>query len=73
VATATGMQRTFTPDNDWYAFAVLLFRSLTLVHPYGGVDPELSTLPRRAAARRSVFSPQVRVSQTQGASAGGFF
>lgn len=60
VATATGAPRAFTPDNDWYAFAVLLFRSLTLVHPYGGVLAELPTLPRRAAARRSVFSPEVR-------------
>src|SRR6185436_9335516 len=33
VTTAGGV-RWFRPENDWYAFAVLLFRSLTLVHPY---------------------------------------
>ena len=52
--------RVFSTDSDWYAFAVLLFRALTLVHPYGGVDPGIATLPRRAAARRSVFAPTVR-------------
>ncbi len=59
VATAGGVARVFRPASDWYAFAVLLFRSLTLVHPFGGVDPALPTLPRRAAARRTVLSPGV--------------
>lgn len=59
VATAGGAPRAFRPANDWYSFAVLLFRSLTLVHPYGGVDPSLPSLPRRAAARRSVLAPGV--------------
>jgi len=65
VTTGSG-PRIFLPENDWYAFAVLLFRSLTLVHPYGGTDPDLPTLPRRAAARRSVFSPSVRYPRTVG-------
>jgi len=59
--TADGRPREFRPEHDWYAFAVLLFRSLTGVHPYGGVDTGLPSLTRRAAARRSVFSASVRV------------
>lgn len=50
----------FTPETDWYAFAVLLFRSLLYVHPYGGVHPTLPTLLRRAEARHSVMRPDVQ-------------
>ncbi len=49
----------FSLATDAYAFAVLAFRSLTGVHPYGGVDPDLSSLPARARARRSVFDTRV--------------
>lgn len=50
----------FTPDNDWYAFAVLLFRSLLLVHPYGGVHPRVKLLTQRAEQRLSVFDSAVK-------------
>jgi hypothetical protein len=50
----------FTPETDWYAFAVLLFRSLLYVHPYGGVHPTLPTMLRRAEARHSVMQPDVQ-------------
>jgi hypothetical protein len=50
----------FTPDTDWYAFAVLLFRSLLYVHPYGGVHPSLPTQLRRAEARHSVMRDDVQ-------------
>jgi hypothetical protein len=60
VTTAGGKPRIFVPENDWYSFTVMLFRSLTLVHPYGGVDPDLPTIPRRAKALRSVFSSKVK-------------
>ncbi len=59
VATLGGKPRVFAPTNDWYSYAVMLFRSLTLVHPYGGVDLTLTTLPKRAQARKSVFSKGV--------------
>lgn len=52
--------RAFGPDSDWYAYAVLLFRSLTQLHPFGGVDPRLPRLADRALAGRSVMSPGVR-------------
>ncbi len=43
----------FQPEHDWYSFAVLLFRALLLVHPYGGTHPTLPTVMQRA--RHSVF------------------
>jgi hypothetical protein len=60
VLMPTGQYRIFKPENDWYSYTVLLFRSLTLVHPYGGVDPALPTIPRRAKAGKSVFNVSVR-------------
>lgn len=50
----------FTPETDWYAFAVLLFSSLLYTHPYGGVYPRYQTLLRRAQARYSVLRRDVR-------------
>lgn len=50
----------FRPENDWYAFGVLLFQSLLYVHPYGGVHPKLPTMLRRAEARVSVMRPEVK-------------
>lgn len=50
----------FTTDNDWYSFAVLLFKSLLLTHPYGGVHPAITLLPYRAQQRISVFHPDVQ-------------
>jgi hypothetical protein len=49
----------FTPETDWYSFAVLLFASLLYVHPYGGVHKAHPTLLRRAEARCSVLGPDV--------------
>jgi hypothetical protein len=53
-------QPALTQETDWYAFAVLLFRSLLYVHPYGGVHPKLPTMLRRAEARHSVMQPDVQ-------------
>ncbi|MCC6972558.1 MAG: hypothetical protein IT322_00965 [Anaerolineae bacterium] len=50
----------FRPANDWYSFAVLLFKSLLLTHPYGGVHPTLPTLTQRAHAGVSVLHPDVK-------------
>lgn len=52
-------QSYYTPDNDWYAFAVLLFKSLLLVHPYGGIHPSVHTLTARAKSCLTVFEPDV--------------
>jgi hypothetical protein len=49
----------FTPEHDWYAFAVHLFRSLLLVHPYGGLHPNVPQLTRRAAQRLFVLQQPV--------------
>jgi hypothetical protein len=61
VLTAGGATRVFDTESDWYAFAVLALRSLAWIHPYGGTLAALPTLARRAAARRSVWSPDVIV------------
>src|SRR5262249_29804232 len=50
----------FSPESDWYAFAVMLFASLVYVHPYGGQHAKLPTLLRRAEARHSVLRADVR-------------
>ena len=49
------MKPAFTTDTDWYAFAVLLFKSLLLSHPYGGVHPNVKLLTQRVAGCLSVF------------------
>ena len=51
----------FSPQTDWYAFAVLLFQSLLYVHPYGGVHANLCTLMRRAEARHSILRSDVTI------------
>lgn len=63
-ATAPALIRHHDRDSDWFAFAVMAFRSLLGVSPYGGVHRP--TDPRRAitAAARSlrgisVFDPEV--------------
>ncbi|GHO47922.1 hypothetical protein [Ktedonospora formicarum] len=49
----------FAPEHDWYAFAVLLFRSLLLVHPYGGTYPQLPLLTQRATQGVFVLQSEV--------------
>jgi len=64
----------FGPENDWYSFAVLLFYSLLLVHPYGGMHPRVKLLTQRARQRITVldqgviypkigFSPEILTDQ----------
>lgn len=49
----------FSPESDWYAFAVLIYKTLLKTHPYGGVHPQHKTLQARAKARISVLHPSV--------------
>ncbi|MBI5202732.1 MAG: hypothetical protein HY925_14160 [Elusimicrobia bacterium] len=46
--------------SDWYAFDVMLFQSLLLVHPYGGVLPGPGRPADRTLHRVTVFDPKVR-------------
>ena len=54
-----GQRPYFSPATDWYAFFVLLVRSLLGVHPYGGVHKQHKTLAARAAAGISILHPDV--------------
>ena len=50
----------FSPASDWYAFCVLMVRTLLFTHPYGGVHPIFKSLAQRAENRVSVFSTEVK-------------
>ena len=58
------LARPYNPDSDWYAFAVMVMRSLLCVGPYGGVhkpgDPG-QRIPHaaRPLARKTVFASDV--------------
>jgi len=54
-----GQRPYFSPATDWYAFFVLLVRSLLGVHPYGGVHKQHKTLAARAAAGVSILHSDV--------------
>ena len=49
----------FRPEHDWYSFAVLLFRSLLLAHPYGGNHPQVKKLTERAGQGVFIFSDNI--------------
>jgi hypothetical protein len=58
-------------DSDWYAYAVMLFRTLLFVDPWGGIfrprDPSLALPhPARPLRRISVFHPEVRLPKGAG-------
>lgn len=50
----------FTPESDYYSFAVMLFESLLFANPYGGVHLKYPTLTKRAEKRMTVFNPEVK-------------
>ncbi len=54
-ATRDGKPRWFGRGSDWYAFAAILFRSLTGVHPFGGSTATPRSLPERASRRESAL------------------
>ena len=49
----------FTEGSDWYSFATLLFKSLLLVHPFGGNHKSVKTVTQRARRKITVFEPGV--------------
>jgi serine/threonine protein kinase len=49
----------FSPLTDWYAFTVLLVKSLLQVHPYGGTQRQYKSLQTRAAAGISILDGSV--------------
>lgn len=53
----------FSRESDWYAFAVLMYKTLLKTHPYGGVHSQYKTLQARAQARVSVLHPSVTYPQ----------
>lgn len=50
----------FTKETDYYAYSVMLFRSLLFVSPYGGYYKAYPTFKRRAEAGISVFTKDVK-------------
>ncbi len=64
-APAPRLARPYDVDADWFAYAALLFQSMVLVSPYGGVHKPRDIAARVPAARRplermSVFTPDVQ-------------
>ncbi len=57
--TNFGERPYFTPLTDWYAFTVLLVKSLLQVHPFGGVHRQHKSLQARAAAGVSILANDV--------------
>lgn len=53
----------FTPLTDWYAYLVLLVKSLLQVHPYGGIHGQYKTMEARAQAKMSVLETAVTYPQ----------
>lgn len=50
----------FTKETDYYALAVVLFKSLLIVHPFGGIHKTMNDIPPRAEAGISVLDGSVR-------------
>lgn len=49
----------FSPATDWYAYFVLLVRSLLHIHPYGGVHKQHKSIAARATAGLSILQADV--------------
>ncbi len=49
----------FSPATDWYAYFVLLVRSLLLIHPYGGVHHQFKSIAARATNNMSILNSEV--------------
>ena len=51
----------FSPETDWFSFAVVSFQMFVGIHPYKGKHPTLKTLDERMQADVSVLQPDVAV------------
>lgn len=49
----------FNIGNDWYSYAVMLFKSLLMVHPYGGIHKTFLGIPERATRHVTVLDRDV--------------
>ncbi len=49
----------FSPETDWFSFAVVSFQMFVGLHPYKGRHPTLRTLAERMQANVSVLNPSV--------------
>ena len=49
----------FTPHTDWYAYFVLLIKSLLQIHPYGGTHKQHKSLQARAQAGITILDPAI--------------
>lgn len=49
----------YSRQTDWYAYLVLLFKSLLMAHPYGGTHHAVHTLTQRAVQGISVLNESV--------------
>lgn len=54
-----GSKPVFEANMDWYSYAVLFFKSLLMVHPYGGVHSQFPKLTQRAMNKVTVFDTGV--------------
>jgi len=54
----------FTLHTDWYAYFVLLIKSLLQLHPYGGTHKQHKSLQARAQANISILNPAVITPQS---------
>ncbi|GAB4461452.1 MAG: hypothetical protein OHK0029_26750 [Armatimonadaceae bacterium] len=50
---------TFSPETDWFSFAVLAFQIFIGIHPYRGKHPTWTTLDDRMQANVSALNPEV--------------
>jgi hypothetical protein len=50
---------TFSPETDWFAFAIVSFQMFIGIHPYKGKHPTLKTLDERMQANVSACRPEI--------------
>lgn len=55
----------FTKETDYYAFAIMIFKTLTRLHPFGGVTkPEMDILERMEKRQSVIDHPSVIIPKT---------
>lgn len=55
----------FTKETDWYAFSILVFKSLTMLHPFGGnTSPEIPILDRMKKGLSVIDNNKVIIPKT---------